>query len=674
MRRAWMVVSVMVLLLGSGLAVSGGAAALSEESSPVPLPGPETRAVYRAVPLGDGPAYGVGGIVLNWREPELAWDDHYVQRLVWPVDIEVRGPSQHRLWAVFDAETGAPLFDGQETTGRSSGNIVIGGAVSTGGDSSLAFDLFHEMRGLCGLLDGPRIDGRAETVMLNGHCSRLDGSGVTEFRRVGHLSYQNPDDPRFQVTYQEGVPVPTTLTVPLSDMILRMPHTSTVWRMELESWSTEEPYVPGPSLVDAMELPRQLPRTAWGLDDRGLDDHPFRLSEAHAAALDDDPEVRGFMAEHPSAYLRSAWSNRERDGSGNFHYNWYLSWTDGQDFIGRRVTLHPGGAAGITSETLPTTIEIVSFTPSDHEDRPDPSRLPATMPDPAQVIERHRILTDEDDFLNRYGFQIVDWGDGLIVAGGAYTYDSSSSVDAQAALRTTMEGRHHEYNQLMVYGDGTAVYNERAMYRTRPLVGPVATADAVSPDRDDGGLPPAAQVAAGVGVFAVLAGLLAYFAPSMKAMAVPLFSRIHRDALLDHPTRAAIMAAVEADPGIHFQALLRHTDTGASTLQHHLRKLTESGHLCVQVSPGYNCYFPRRTDRAALVAAPFLRAAGPKTVLADVVQRGNGTVQAISDRTGLSKSTVSHHLRRMRDAGLLEGGGRDGFRPTELATRAVATA
>lgn len=692
MKRAWLASAVASVLFATGMAAIGSATV--DEVSDVPYPGPGASAVYSVTPVGSGNDYGVQRLVMNWRNVEEVHDEEFNLRLAWPVDIAIEGTDwDFRLWAYYDAETGEPILDGQESARTfETGPVVIGSNMCTWyvanehpctaqATYDLAFDLYHEMRGLCGLTAGPTLDPKADEVDLHGHCSRLNGRGITSMERVGHLEYENPNDPRFKVEYVPGVPFPVKTTVPLSDMLLYMPHTDVVWQMELESWEGAYPYTPTPSLVQSNGVPSQNAWTDWGIDDSDLD-HPFRLSEAYAAAVADleEPTVSGFLDDHPDAFLRSAWSFRQEDGSGNHAYYWALTWTDGDQWISKLVSQRTGGALGITHEELPPSIEVADHTPSDIEwtDLPTPEAVPATLPDLQELLARHADMRLLEDDQNRYGFQIY-CSNGcedpfIFMAAGTFTSQSTDAAqDPQAATRGATDGAVHAYDQLMVYQDGTAVYTERASYRTGSIVPP--TNGAGTDSTDDGSaaawVPPSAQATAGVGLVAAAGGLLIYLAPGLKAPALALFSRIRGEHLLEHPGRSAIMAMVEADPGIHFKELMRRLDMGRATLDHHLQKLTEARLLKVHVSPGYTCYFPRKVDRALMAASPFLRSPGPKAILEEVVHGDGSTVAAISKKVGLSTSTVSHHLQRMKDAGLVEGGGRGGFQPSTLAMRAI---
>ena len=124
----------------------------------------------------------------------------------------------------------------------------------------------------------------------------------------------------------------------------------------------------------------------------------------------------------------------------------------------------------------------------------------------------------------------------------------------------TTEGFQYAYDQLMVLDDGRITYQEHALSEAPPAI-QVPDSTSAPPDSEGSTAnvwtPPTARQAAAVGAFAALGGLLVYLLPGLKAPFFALFSRIRGEHLLEHPARAQIMVVIEADPGIHFQELMR---------------------------------------------------------------------------------------------------------------------
>src|SRR5205814_1837843 len=97
--------------------------------------------------------------------------------------------------------------------------------------------------------------------------------------------------------------------------------------------------------------------------------------------------------------------------------------------------------------------------------------------------------------------------------------------------------------------------------------------------------------------------------PKAKLLAaLGLFSRLERGELLNHPARARLAQLVEANPGIHFHDLARQAGLANGSAVHHLRKLTDAGHVSLRRSGRYTCYFPGdRVEPTQAAAAPILK-------------------------------------------------------------------
>jgi predicted transcriptional regulator len=188
---------------------------------------------------------------------------------------------------------------------------------------------------------------------------------------------------------------------------------------------------------------------------------------------------------------------------------------------------------------------------------------------------------------------------------------------------------------------------------------------------------PDAPAAAGVGILSVLAGLAYLVWPTLKGAAFGLFSRVQGPALLKHPVRAEIVQRIEAHPGIHYQALVREMGIGKGNVEHHLRKLRDSGLVVAHATAGYTCLFPARSDRRLMAAAPALKSDGARAILMAI--RGSPGLSAlqVSQATGLSPGTVNRHLQKLGEAGLvnaLRAGRSLHLQTTALADQALAAA
>lgn len=158
-------------------------------------------------------------------------------------------------------------------------------------------------------------------------------------------------------------------------------------------------------------------------------------------------------------------------------------------------------------------------------------------------------------------------------------------------------------------------------------------------------------------------------------LAIPLFSRLSESDVLEHPIRRELMQRIEAEPGMHCQAIVRKVGRQRGLVEHHLNVLLKSGHVKQVKSSGYLCYYPATThDRKAMEAASVLRSDLARDVLVAIVETPGATIPTIAKRVGAEYGAVSYHVKRCESAGLVELHGTNGHTqamPTVLAVRTL---
>lgn len=150
---------------------------------------------------------------------------------------------------------------------------------------------------------------------------------------------------------------------------------------------------------------------------------------------------------------------------------------------------------------------------------------------------------------------------------------------------------------------------------------------------------------------------LAFAWPRLRRVAplsVLLFSRLRQSELLDHPTRAAIHTAIQANPGIHYQALLRTLTLTRGVLEHHLAVL-EKGHL---VTPhrwkGTLGYFPYPgPSAAARNASAAMRSPLARQIHRMLQERPGYTTAEVAAALQVPYAAVAYHVKRFREAGIV---------------------
>lgn len=175
-----------------------------------------------------------------------------------------------------------------------------------------------------------------------------------------------------------------------------------------------------------------------------------------------------------------------------------------------------------------------------------------------------------------------------------------------------------------------------------------------TPDRPD------VRVArADPGRVAVPGGDAILWSVALLAAAVPLwllYRRLTGDQLLDHETRREILQALEDDPGQTTADLASDLGVHYETARHHLDLLVEFGHAvrrrdgqALRHFPNHGALQPEEMTLAAKIRDPTRR-----EVLETLVRRGPTTTSRLADRIGVAKSTVSHHLGELADAGIVD--------------------
>lgn len=208
--------------------------------------------------------------------------------------------------------------------------------------------------------------------------------------------------------------------------------------------------------------------------------------------------------------------------------------------------------------------------------------------------------------------------------------------------------------------------NTQAAVDGPPIVPPAARAP-LSRDgcRTAAPIPPAGPGAASAAPAAALApsidpNVTWWFAVAgVSSLALLLaafgYSRLRPDRALEHPLRAQLVDAIQAQPGIHFEALRRLFGLSRGQLEHHLRTLVHTGHAAVHAGPRYTCYFPPgQVDRRLMHAAAILKSQGARRVLASIVREPGRSVAGAAERAGISRPTTTEHVARLRAAGLVD--------------------
>ena len=123
---------------------------------------------------------------------------------------------------------------------------------------------------------------------------------------------------------------------------------------------------------------------------------------------------------------------------------------------------------------------------------------------------------------------------------------------------------------------------------------------------------------------------------------------------LELESRRAIYQEIADTPGSHFRALLDELDYAQGTLQYQLRWLADEGLIDVSEDGKYTRYYPAAEfDDADQTVMNALRREYSRRILAHLLVDGPLSTTELSDRLEKAQSTVSWHLSKLADAGLV---------------------
>ena len=433
------------------------------------------------------------------------------------------------------------------------------------------------------------------------------------------IRFQVDDLPIFPV-YAAGIPFPVQIEAAHS----KEPFLDRIYLTEFTNIETAKP-----EAVTQLPAIAMRPAKPWGPDDVGTD-LEFKPSEAWQAALDHpDGLLAGFLAAHPEAFTEAAKSGPQFSQSTTgdaMVIQWQFQLRDGDTRMA--FTISPSSSDDDPLNLVTArTYEVEETTPEVFLN--DLTEMPAKLPSLASLQRQMAAAT---------GLSGLDWSwepgcdawvqaycepeeIGLRITGQDQTGDQEQSLDPEGPALVT-EGRA-DLATMNWYPDGRIRSFVDSDYTRNHRLGAVVMAppaEATEPAQEvtvEAG--PITPRSLAIGGGAILAALAVYFWPTLKTAALGLFSRIQGAQSLDHPMRAQLAASIGADPGIHFQDLVRLSGAGRGATEHHLRKLVETGQVLRHDAGGYVCFFPKKTDRRIMAAAPALRSDTARQVWATIV-------------------------------------------------------
>ena len=121
--------------------------------------------------------------------------------------------------------------------------------------------------------------------------------------------------------------------------------------------------------------------------------------------------------------------------------------------------------------------------------------------------------------------------------------------------------------------------------------------------------------------------------------------------------RELILEVLQRYPGLHFRAIARELDTSTALIRYHLDHLQEAGEVDSQEVGGYVRYFlvgefEELTDEER-EKLNVLRQEKPLEIVLALLHNGSMQHKDLHQIVPGSKGSLSYHLRKLQDAGLV---------------------
>jgi predicted transcriptional regulator len=156
---------------------------------------------------------------------------------------------------------------------------------------------------------------------------------------------------------------------------------------------------------------------------------------------------------------------------------------------------------------------------------------------------------------------------------------------------------------------------------------------------------------------AAQAALAAGAAVGLAALAgVALYHRIRPHAALENDTRKAIFDAVCTSPGLGVHVIAQKAGVSYSTATYHLERLVAAGMIVMTPDGNKLCYYKNggaftETERRIL---PLVKNDEAAKLLEAILDTPGTYRAALAERLGVTATTINWHLRRLREAGLID--------------------
>lgn len=121
-----------------------------------------------------------------------------------------------------------------------------------------------------------------------------------------------------------------------------------------------------------------------------------------------------------------------------------------------------------------------------------------------------------------------------------------------------------------------------------------------------------------------------------------------------HPTRERIRALVDANAGVHFNALVRESAFAPGQLQYHLRRLVEDERVVSDAYYGRTHYYPPEYDAWERATLALFRRETAREIIVHLIEREPVRPNEVAGTLGIARSTLEWHLERLCERRIVE--------------------
>ena len=147
----------------------------------------------------------------------------------------------------------------------------------------------------------------------------------------------------------------------------------------------------------------------------------------------------------------------------------------------------------------------------------------------------------------------------------------------------------------------------------------------------------------------------------LSLLALPLYTRLHKDDILSQSARNDIYSYISNKPGANYSTIKQGLNFGTSSMVHHLNVLQREGYIRSKKEMGQRFFFPRDGQLHLPAKSPF-PTLPPSPVQERIIEylKGNGpkTRTEIRDALSLKQQTVSYSIRALEKRGSVKTGGK----------------